>query len=145
MDFIPISQATQDRKVTYANMVCDYRPLNIYTNQLILIMDGGKLDYNDYATSPEASFTNTQLLLNSVILDARRGARFLTLDIKAFLLQSTMERPEHMRIHSKYFMPDIRNKYNIDTIISPNVMYTAVLKELCIDCGRKRTFHLMLY
>ena len=44
----------------------------------------------------------------------------MTLDIKDFFLQSLMERPEYMRIHSKYFLQDMHDKYNIDSIIAPD-------------------------
>ena len=42
----------------------------------------------------------------------------MTLDIKDFFLQTIMERAEYMRIHSKYFLSDIREKYNIDDLIA---------------------------
>ena len=44
----------------------------------------------------------------------------MTIDIKDFFLQSFMKDAEYMRIHSKYFFQDIREKYNIDKLITPN-------------------------
>ena len=41
-------------------------------------------------------------------------------DLKDFFLQSFLEEPEYIRIHGKYFLQDIRSKYNIDTIIAPD-------------------------
>ena len=42
----------------------------------------------------------------------------MTLDVNDFFLQSFLEEPEFLRIHSKYFFEDIRQKYNIDSIIN---------------------------
>ena len=65
------------------------------------------LDYFGDASSPAASLLETKLLINSVISDAHRGAQFCTLDVKDFFLQSLLEEPEYLRIHQKYFLPDI--------------------------------------
>ena len=120
MEFISLSQVPRDRKVTYANMVCDYRPLKSDPHRVRLTVGGDKLEYYDDATSPAATLLETKFLLNSTISDAHKGAKFFTLDITDFFLQSLMERPEYMRIHSKYFMEDIREKYNIVNIIAPD-------------------------
>ena len=55
--------------------------------------------YAHDATSRAASLIETKLLLNSVISDLARGARFMTLDIKDFFLQTTMAEHEFMKIH----------------------------------------------
>ena len=103
IDFIPKQQVPSNKKVTYANMVCDYRPLKQEKYRVRLTVGGDKLDYDQDATSPAASLIETKLLLNSVISDSARGARFMTLDIKDFFLQTTMKECEFMKIHSKYF------------------------------------------
>ena len=72
------------KKVTYANMVCDYRPLKTEKYRVRLTVGGDKLDYDFDATSPIASLIETKLLLNSVISDSAKGARFMTMDIKDF-------------------------------------------------------------
>ena len=41
--------------------------------------------------------------------------------MKDFLLETPMTRPSYMIIHSKYFLPDIRELYNIDGLISEDV------------------------
>ena len=42
----------------------------------------------------------------------------MSVDLKDFFLQSFLEEPEYIRIHGKYFLPDIRTKHNIDKIIA---------------------------
>ena len=51
---------------------------------------------------------------NSIISDAHKGARCLTLYIKDFFLQLHLPKPEYMRIHSKYFSKRFRQIYKID-------------------------------
>ena len=103
IDFIPIEDVPPEKKVTYANMVCDYRPLKSDPYRVRLTVGGDRLEYWDDAASPAASLVETKLLLNSVISDAHKNARFMTIDIKDFFLQSFMKDAEYMRIHSKYF------------------------------------------
>ena len=78
------------------------------------------LDYFGDKSSPAASLLEAKLLLNSVISDSHRGARFISLDIKDHFLQSILVDPEYLRIHNKYFLEDIRKKYNINAIVAPD-------------------------
>ena len=48
-------------------------------------MGGDRLVYLDDAGAPAATMLETKLLLNSVISDAKRGARFMTVE-KVFFL-----------------------------------------------------------
>ena len=69
MDFIPKSLVPSHKKVTYANMVCDYRPSKPDPNRTRLTVGGDRLDYWGDSASPAASLLDTKLLLNSVISD----------------------------------------------------------------------------
>ena len=117
LDFIPYKEVPQDRIVTYSNMVCDIRPLKAEKFRVRLTVGGDRLQYPDDTASPAATLLETKLLLNSTISQSAQGARFMTLDIKDFFLQTVMDRPEYMKIHSRYFLNDIREKYNIRTKI----------------------------
>ena len=99
-------------------MVCDIKPHKEEKYRVRLTIGGDKLEYLSDSSSPAASLIETKLLLNSVISDSNKGARFMTLDIKDFFLQTILEEPEYMRIHSKYFLQDIQQKYNIKNIVN---------------------------
>ena len=55
----------------------------------------------------------------------------MTLDIKEFFLQTVMDRPEYMKIHSRYFLEDITKKYNINSIIhSDGYVYCKIKRGM---------------
>ena len=118
--FIPKSKVPKNKKVTYANMVCDYRPLKDEHYRVRLTIGGDKLDYEKETASPATNLLETKLLLNSVISDAHKGAKFLGIDIKDFFLLTYLPEGEreYMRIYSRYFDDEIRKLYDIDPIIA---------------------------
>ena len=129
--FVKKSDIPCGKKVTYANMVCDYRPLKKEKFRVRLTLGGDVLEYDGNASSPAASLLEAKLMFNSVISDADKGARFMAADLKDFFLQSFLEEPEYIRIHGKYFLQDIRVKYNIDTIIAPDgYVYCKVIRGM---------------
>ena len=120
INFIPRHRIPKGKKVAYANMVCDHRPLKKEKFRVRLTLGGDVLEYDGNASSPAASLLEAKLLINSTISDAHLGAKFMSIDLKDFFLQSFLEEPEYIRIHGKYFMGDIRKKYKIDEIIAPD-------------------------
>ena len=61
--------------------------------------------------------------------DYCRGACFLSSDLKYFFSETTMERPEYIRVHSKYFPPEISKLYNIDhVIVNDGYVYIEINK-----------------
>ena len=130
LDSIRRDEFPLNKKVTYANMVCDFRPLKQEKYRVRLTVGGDKLDYSNDATSPAASLVETKLLFNSVISDSARGARFMTLDIKDFFLQTTMKECEYMKIHERYFSQELRDKYNLtNKIVSDKFVYCRIKKR----------------
>ena len=131
IDFIHRSEVPTHKKVTYANFICDYRPLKEEPMRVRLTVGGDRLDYEADAGSPAASILETKLTINSVISDATQGARFMGADLKDFFLASPMKDPEYMRIHSKYFPADVRAQYGIDKLIaSDNYVYVRIRKGM---------------
>ena len=121
----------RDKKVAYSNMVCNHRPLKKEQDRVRLTLGGDVLDYLGDTASPAALLIESKLLFNSVISDSHLGARFMSLDIKDFFLQSILHDAEYLRIHSKYFLPDIRTKYNIDNLISTDgYVYCKIKRDM---------------
>ena len=84
IDFIKFNEVAKNRIVTYANIVCDMRPLKTEKFWVRLTVGGDRLQYPDNTASPAATLLETKLLLNSTISQSAKGARFMTLDIKDF-------------------------------------------------------------
>ena len=71
------------------------------------------------------------MLFNSTISDARRGARFMSCDLKDFFLETPMSRADYMRIHSKYFPPYIRDRCDIEgLILADGYVYIKIIKVM---------------
>ena len=117
IEFINKCYVPLNKKVTYANFICDYRPLKSEPFRIRLTVGGDRLPYDNDAGSPAASLLETKLIANSVISDAHKGARFLSSDLKDFFLASPMAAPEYMRIHYRYFPDEIKKQYQLDKIV----------------------------
>ena len=113
MEFIHKQQLPSNKKTTYATYRFDHRPLKSEPWRCRMVVGGDKLPYDDDAGSPAASLLETKLIINSVISDSDKGARFFTLDLKDFFLCSTMEDPEYMKVYWKHIPEDIRQRYNL--------------------------------
>ena len=98
IDFIHQHEVPPDKKVTYGNFICDYRPLKTEPYRVRLTVGGDKLPYDDDAGSPAASLLETKLIINITISNADKGARFLCADLKDHFLASPTKNPEFMRI-----------------------------------------------
>ena len=131
MEFITKDQVPSNRKVTYASFVLDYRPLKSEPWRVRLVVGGDKLPYEDDAGSPAALLLETKLLVNSVISDAKRGAKFMSLDLKDYFLMSTMDTPEYMKIHIRNFPPDIIEHYQLlNKLANDNYIYIKIKRGM---------------
>ena len=120
IDFISQQEVPHGRDVTYATYVLDYRPLKEQKHRIRITVGGDRLSYPDDAGSPAANMLETKILINSVISDARKGARFMSADIKDFFLNSPMLRPEYMKVSYAHIPADIKEKYNLATKVTPS-------------------------
>ena len=67
VDFIHFHEVPNNKIVTYANMVCDIRPLKTEKFSVRLTVGCDRLQYPDDTASPAATLLETKLLLNSTI------------------------------------------------------------------------------
>ena len=75
------------------------------------------MTYEEDAGEPEASLLEIKLLINIVISDTKKGARFCTYDIKDLFLASPMDCKEYRRIQWEYIPYKNLTCYNIETIV----------------------------
>ena len=81
----------QNKKVTYTQFVCDLRALNPEHIRLCCLVGGDKLDCDIDSGAPTTDITEFQLFINSVISEAKKGARFHTCHLKEIFLASSMQ------------------------------------------------------
>ena len=82
--FIPRSKVPSNIKVAYTNFICDIRPFNPEKHIVRLTVGGDKLDYEEDSRSPAVSLLRKKIILNSLISDADKGARYCTAGIRKF-------------------------------------------------------------
>ena len=58
-----------------------------------------QITYDKDSGSPATDLIETKLLLNSIISDSKKGARFMSLDLKDMFLMTPMETPEFMKVN----------------------------------------------
>ena len=104
-----------NKKITYANFVCNIKLSNTETYRVRLPVGGNKLTYDGNPSSPSISLLDLKIHLNSVISDARKGAHYLTADIINYFLNNPMANYQYTRIHMK----DIPNKIIVEYSLLP--------------------------
>ena len=130
IDFIFHYEVPHGSKVTYANFRMDHRPLKEEEWRIRLVVGGDKLDYDNDSGSPAASLLETKLLLNSVISDIAKNARFFTCDLKDHFLASPMDKPEYMRIPTKCIPQDIMDRYNLQEKVHKGYVYVKIKRGM---------------
>jgi hypothetical protein len=77
--FVELTNIPKDRKITYGNIVCDYKPHKKEKERVRLTVGGDRLDYSgDVATSTED--ITTFKIINSTLSTA--DASMMMMDIK---------------------------------------------------------------
>lgn len=111
--FIYKHDIPQDRwkYVTSGRIVCNVRPQIEEVFRMRLTVDGSRINIDMDCGTPTASLLTVKLLLNNVI--STDGAKFMSIDIKDFYLNTSIDRPEFLRMNIKNFPDDVIKHYNL--------------------------------
>ena len=129
--FINKSKIPDERwkDITSGRIVCNVRPQKEEVFRTRLTVDGSRINIDMDCGTPTASLLTVKMLLNSVI--STRGAKFMTLDIKDFYLNTPMERPEYMRMKLANFPEDVIKHYNLrDKADAKGTLYIEIRKGM---------------
>ena len=129
--FIPLSNIPHDRlkNVTYGKFVCELKPNKKEVNRTRLTVGGDRINYPGDCSTPTADLVLIKTHLNSVI--SKKGARYMTLDIKNFYLNTPMKRPEYVRIKLSDILDEIIQEYKLHNIANPEgYIYIEVNKGM---------------
>jgi len=113
--FISRSQVPKHKKVTYARIVCAIRHQKTETHRVRLTAGGNLISYEGTTSTPTAAITTIKAHWNSVI--STKGAKYATLDIKDFYLNSKLKDYEYMKMHISLFPDEFINLYNLKHLI----------------------------
>eukprot|EP00804_Cyclotella_cryptica_P013796 CCRYP_020503-RA/>CCRYP_020503-RA protein AED:0.12 eAED:0.12 QI:0/-1/0/1/-1/1/1/0/199 len=118
--FIHKTSVPQDRwkDVTHGRIVANFRPEKADPHCIRLTVGGNQINFPGDCGTPTADMITVKILLNSVI--SARNAKFMTIDIKDFYLNTQIERPEFMRLK----LSDIPN----------NIIELYKLRDIALDC-----------
>ena len=128
--FIHKHQVPQDRwkDVTYAKFVCELKPNKAEVHRTRLTVGGDKVHYPGDVGTPTADLTLVKIHANSVI--STPGARYMTLDVKNFYLNTPMERFEYVRIRIEDIPEEIINEYNLREKVCDGYIYVEIRKGM---------------
>jgi len=129
MRFIPRTDIPSGKTVTYARIVCDYRPLKSEPNRTRLTVGGDRLTCHHDTSTDAADLMLIKLFLNSVL--STEKATFITADIKDFFLaDNPLLSPEYMRIHIRFVPDEIINQYNLRPLVHNDWLYIEINKGM---------------
>ena len=130
--FIPRDAVPRDRAkdVTYGLITVLIRPEKIdEPNRTRLVAGGDRVHYPGDAGTPTADLLTVKLLINSVI--STPGAKFFTMDIKDFYLNTPMKRFEYMRLRLSDMPEDVIDHYKLRKIATTDgFIYCEIQKGM---------------
>ena len=109
--------------------MCEYKPNTTDQERTRFTVGGAKINYPGNCATPTGNLTLFKIMLNSVI--STQGARFMTLDIKIFYLNTPMERYEYVRIKLDDVPEEIIQQYLLqDKVDSEGYIFIEVQKGI---------------
>jgi hypothetical protein len=96
LDHQGVRNIPKDRTITYARVVVDYRPQKANPNRVRITVGGNLIDYPGELTTNTADLVTSKILWNSVL--STPDAKYMTVDIKNFYLNTPLDRYEYMRV-----------------------------------------------
>jgi hypothetical protein len=107
------------KDVTYGLITCLIRLEKIdKPNRTRLVAVGDRVHYPGDAGMPTANLLTVKLLINSII--STTGAKFMTMDIKDFYLNTPMARYEYTRLKLANMPANVIEHYHLNKIATPD-------------------------
>eukprot|EP00804_Cyclotella_cryptica_P022993 CCRYP_015003-RA/>CCRYP_015003-RA protein AED:0.12 eAED:0.12 QI:0/0/0/1/1/1/2/0/454 len=102
----------------YGQFVCTVRPEKKEPNCTHLVVVGDQINYPGEVATPTADMLAAKILFNSVISTAK--ARFMTMDISNFYLNTSLKRPEYIRMKLSDTPEEIITEYKLRDLVEPD-------------------------
>ena len=99
------------KEICHTLVVCEVRPEKDDPDRTRITIGGSRICYPGDVGTNTASLELVKILLNSVL--SRKGARFSTIDLKNFYLDTPMPDPEYVRIKMSDIPEEFILEYNL--------------------------------
>jgi hypothetical protein len=109
MHLIKKCNIPKGKKITYARFVSEIRLQKAEIHRTRLTAGGNLLDYEGKTSTETAGMETIKIHINSTISRAKKGARYLCIDIGNMYLNTKLLSPEYMRIHIDLIPEEIRD------------------------------------
>lgn len=126
--FIRRNAIPKNRKPTYPRIVVADRPQKEQTRRVRVTVGGDQIDYPGEVATKTSDLSTVKILINSTI--STPGARFMTLDVKDFYLNTSMDRYEYMRVDIRTIPKAIIDYYNLLDIVENGYVYVEIRKGM---------------
>ena len=124
--FIRKKDIPKGKRATYARYVCDIRPHKEEVHRVRITVGGNLIEYPFSVTTKTTDMT---ILFNSVL--STPGARFLTIDIKNFYLNTEMDIYEYMWFKCEDIPQEIIREYNLHLFVEDDgYVYSEIQKGM---------------
>ena len=128
--FIHKHEVPQDRfkEVTYGKFVCSVRPQKAEPFRTRLTLGGNRITYPGDVGTPTADMLLFKILLNSVV--STPGAKFMTIDISNFYLNTPMQRYEYVKLALRDIPEEVISEYHLHDKAVDGHVYVEVRKGM---------------
>jgi hypothetical protein len=117
-----------DRTVTYARVVVDFRPQKADPHRIRITAGGNLINYPGELSTRTADLTTSKLMWNSVL--STPGAKYMCLDIKNFYLTAPLDRFEYMKMPIGLFPTWIATQYNLAKHVLNGFVYLEMRRAV---------------
>ena len=128
MFFIAHSAKPANRKATYLRVVCEHKPAKPDPYRIRFTAGGDKVDYLGKVSTPTVDITTVKCHLNSVI--STSNARYMTVDLQDFYLNTPMPQYEYMCIPVAIIPADIMLQYQLAPLIQDGFVMVELRKGI---------------
>lgn len=126
--FIPVQNIPRDRKPTYPRIVVADRPQKTQPRRVRLTVGGDQITYPHDVSTKTSSLPTVKILLNSTI--STPDARFMSIDIKDFYLNTPMSRYEYMRVPLASIPAAIQEYYKLSSLAHNGNVFVEIRKGM---------------
>jgi hypothetical protein len=128
LEFVHFHDVPKNKVVTYVRIVCADRPEKVQVHRVRYTLGGDRIIYLGNKTTKTADIGTVKILLNSTL--STPGARFATIDLKDFYLETILPEPEYVRIPVRVLSKRILDLYKLHDKIHNGHVYCKVKKGM---------------